>query len=200
VQVQQVTAQLAKSFGLERPRGALVTGVQPNSPVEQAGLQRGDVIVEFGGTPIEDMHELPRLVANTAPGTEVNLRLLRKGRERTVQVRVGEMAEKQRQAAAEGGPPEKRLGLAVEQLTPEAARNLGMSSMQGVVVSNVLEGSPADEEGIRRGDVILEVNQEQVTTTPDYQAALQRAEDAGTVLLLVRRGDSMRYVTLRPIG
>jgi serine protease Do len=200
VQVQQVTPELAKSFGLERPRGALVTGVRPNSSVGQAGLQRGDVIVEFGGTPIQDMHELPRLVANTAPGTEVNVRLLRKGQERTVQVKVGEMAEKQQQATTEGGPTEKRLGLVVGQLTPEIARDLGMSSMQGVVVTNVVEGSPADDEGMRRGDVILEVNQEQVTTTPDYQAAVQRADDAGTVLLLVRRGDSMRYVTLRPIG
>jgi serine protease Do len=200
VQVQQVTPELARSFGLERARGALVADVQPNSPAGQAGIQRGDVVVAFKGEPIEDMHALPRVVANTAPGTEADVRLLRKGQERTVKVKVGEMPEEQRQAAVEGGLPEKRLGLAVEQLTPEIAQSLGLSSMQGVVVSNVVEGSPADEAGIRRGDVILEVNQEQITTVGDYQAAIQQAEDAGAVLFLVRREDGMRYVALRPPG
>jgi serine protease Do len=92
------------------------------------------------------------------------------------------------------------LGLAVEQLTPEIARSLGMSSAQGVVVSEVVDGSPADEVGIRRGDVILEVNQEPVTSVRDYQSAVQRAGDAGAVLFLVRRDDSVRYVALRPVG
>jgi serine protease Do len=199
VQVQQVTPELVRSFGLERARGALVADVQPNSPAGQAGIQRGDVIVEFKGEPIEDMHALPRVVANTAPGTEADVRLLRKGQERTVKVKVGEMPEEQRQATVEGGLPEKRLGLAVEQLTPEIAQSLGMSSVQGVVVSDVMERSPADEAGIRRGDVILEVNQEQIMTVGDYQAAVQQAEAAGAVLFLVRREDSVRYVALRPL-
>jgi serine protease Do len=200
VQVQQVTPELARSFGLERARGALVADVQPNSPAGRAGIQRGDVIMEFKGELIEDMHALPRVVANTAPGTEADVRVLRKGREQTVQVKVAAMPEEQRQAAVEGGPPEKRLGLAVEQLTPEIARSLGMSSTEGVVVSEVAEGSPADEAGIRRGDVILEVNQQQVTTVRDYQSAVQGAGDAGAVLFLVRREDSVRYVALRPVG
>ena len=200
VQVQQVTPELARSFGLEQGHGALVADVQPNSPAAQAGLQRGDVILEFGGQPIEDMQELPRVVADTTPGTTADVRMLRKGQERTVQVKVGEMPEEQRQAASEAGPPEKRLGLAVEQLTPEIARSLGMSSTQGVVVSEVVEGSPADEAGIRRGDVILEVHQEPITSVRDYQSAVQRAGDAGAVLLLVRRADSVRYVALQPVG
>jgi serine protease Do len=200
VQVQQVTPELARSFGLEQGHGALVADVQPNSPAAQAGLQRGDVILEFGGQPIEEMQELPRVVADTTPGTTADVRMLRKGQERTVQVKVGEMPEEQRQAASEAGPPEKRLGLAVEQLTPEIARSLGMSSTQGVVVSEVVEGSPADEAGIRRGDVILEVHQEPITSVRDYQSAVQRAGDAGAVLLLVRRADSVRYVALQPVG
>ena len=200
VQVQQVTPELARSFGLEQGRGALVADVQPNSPAAQAGVQRGDVILEFGGQPIEDMHELPRVVANTTPGSDADVRLLRKGQERTVQVKVGQMPEEQRQAAVEGGQPEKRLGLAVQELTPEIARSLGMSSVQGVVVSDVVEGGPADEVGIRRGDVILEVNQEPITTVRDYQSAVEQAGDAGALLFLVRRDDSVRYVALRPVG
>jgi serine protease Do len=200
VQVQQVTPELVRSFGLEQGRGALVADVQPNSPAAQAGIQRGDVILEFGGQPIEDMHGLPRVVANTSPGSEADVRLLRKGQERTVQVKVGEMPAEQQQAAVEGGQPEKRLGMAVQDLTPEIARNLGMSSMQGVVVSDVAKESPADEAGIRRGDVILEVNQEPITTVRDYQSAVQQVGDAGAVLFLVRRDDSVRYVALRPGG
>jgi serine protease Do len=200
VQVQQVTPELARSFGLEQGRGALVADVQPNSPAAQAGIQRGDVILAFKGEPIKDMPELPRVVANTTPGTVTEMRVLRKGQERTVQVKVGEMPDEERQAAAEGGAPEKRLGLAVQELTPDMARSLGLSSSQGVVVSGVAEGSPADEVGIRRGDVILEVNQEQVNSVHDYQAATQRAGDAGPVLFLVRRDDSVRYVALRPLG
>jgi serine protease Do len=200
VQVQQVTPELAKSFGLDRARGALIADVQPNSPAGQAGIQRGDVITEFKGELIEDMRALPRAVANTAPGTQADVRVLRKGQEQRVQVKVGEMPDEQRQAAVEGGPPEKRLGLAVEQLTPEIARSLGISSKQGLVVSDVMEGSPADEAGIRRGDVILEVNQQQITSVRDYQSAVQQAQDAEAVLFLVRREDSVRYVALRPLG
>jgi serine protease Do len=93
VQVQRVTPELAQSFGLERARGALVVDVQPNSPAEGAGIQRGDVILGFRGEEIEAMHELPHVVATTPPGTEVDLRLIRQGEERTVQVNVAEMPE-----------------------------------------------------------------------------------------------------------
>ncbi|HXH14289.1 MAG TPA: Do family serine endopeptidase [Alphaproteobacteria bacterium] len=132
VQVQQVTPELAQSLGLERARSALVVEVQPNSPAERAGIQRGDVIVGFKGEEIEQMHELPRVVATTPPGTEVEVRLLRKGQEQTVQVKIGEMPQQPQQAAVEGGTPEGELGLAVQELTPEIARSLGLPSAQGV--------------------------------------------------------------------
>jgi serine protease Do len=198
VQVQRVTPELAQSFGLERAHGALVVDVQPNSPAAGAGLQSGDVIVGFGGEEIEDMHELPHVVATTPPGTEVDLRLLRQGEERTVQAKVAEMPQEQRQAAVEGDAPEDKLGLAVQELTPETARSLDLPDARGVVVTSVAAGSPADEVGIRRGDAILEVNQQKITSLQEYRSALSRMKDGTAVLFLVRRGDNVMYVALRP--
>jgi serine protease Do len=197
VQVQQVAPELARSFGLERPRGALVANVQPDSPGERAGLQKGDVIVEFNGRKITDMHELPRLVANTPPGSKAGMRLIRQGRERTVQVNVGDMPEEPRQVSA-GRIPGEELGLAVQELKADVAQELGLPNTPAVVVTDVEEGSPAEAGGMNRGDLILEVNQQQVTTLQDFRAALGRTGGSKSVLFLIRRGDNAVYVALRP--
>jgi serine protease Do len=197
VQVQQVTPELAQAFGLDRPRGALVAYVQPNSPGERAGIQKGDVIVEFNGRQIVDMHELPRLVANASPGSDAGVRLVRKKQERMVRVSVGDMPEEPRQTSG-GGAPQGELGLAVQELTPDIARELRMPNLQGLVVADVEEGSPADEVGMRRGDLIMEVNQQKVTNLQDFRAALSHAADAKSMLFLIRRGDTTVYVALRP--
>jgi serine protease Do len=197
VQVQQVTPELAQSFGLDQPRGALVAYVQPSSPGERAGIQKGDVIVEFNGRKIVDMHELPRLVANTPPGSDAGVRLVRKKQERTVRVSVGDMPEEPRQLSA-GGTPGRELGLAVQELTPEITRELILPNMQGLIVANVEEGGPADEVGMRPGDLIMEVNRQKVTNIQDFQAALGHAADTTSVLFLIRRGESTVYVALQP--
>ena len=187
--MQQVTPELARSFGLERARGALVADVPPNSPAESAGIQRGDVIIAFNGRQLEDMHELPRIVANMPPGNVAEVRLLRSGKEQMVQVKVGEMVEEQRQAVVDGSTPWGG-GLEVQDLTPEVARSLGLSDTQGVIVTDVEEGSPADQVGMRRGDVILEVNQQKITNLQDYRATLGRTGETKSLLFLVRRGDN----------
>jgi serine protease Do len=146
------------------------------------------------------MTELPRIVAMTPPGTEAEVKVMRQGQEQRVQVKVGEMPQEQRQAAVEGGAPEERLGLIVQELTPELARRLEVPNARGVVVTDVEEGSPADEVGIRPGDVILEVNQQKITGLEDYRAAVQRTGDAESVLLLVRREGSALYVVVQPEG
>jgi serine protease Do len=195
VQVQRVTPELAKSFGLDRDRGALVADVMPDTPAAKAGIERGDVIVEFNGKKIEEMTDLPRIVASTPPGTEATVKLIRKGQEKVVTVRLGELREER--VAAGGGSLEESLGMTVQELTPEIARSLGLSETKGVVVTNVEDGSPADEAGLRRGDVILEVNQRKVETLRDYRAALGRASGADSVLLLVRRGNNVMYMALK---
>jgi serine protease Do len=197
VQVQQVTPELAKSFGLGSGHGALVADVQANSPAARAGIQHGDVIVEFKGQKIKDVNELPLLVANTPPQTEVEVKLIRHAQEQAVQLKVDELKEEQQQAATGGDISEGKPGLAVQELPPDLSRKLGLPNGQGVLVANVEEGTPAHEAGIQRGDVILEVNQQQVTNVQDYQAALGRKGDANTMLLLIRRGENTVYMALR---
>jgi serine protease Do len=197
VQVQRVTPELAKSFGLDRERGALVADVVTDTPAERAGIERGDIIVEFNGRKIEEMNDLPRVVAATPPGGEAEVKVLRKGQEKVVRVKVAEMKE-ERVAGGDGGTIEEGLGLTVQELTPEIARSLGLSDTKGVVVSNVEEESPADEAGIRRGDVLLEVNQKKIANVRDYRAALGRAGGPESWLFLIRRGNNVLYVTLKP--
>jgi serine protease Do len=196
VQVQRVTADLAKSFGLDRERGALVADVMPDTPATKAGIERGDIIVEFNGRKIEEMNDLPRVVANTPPDAEVPVKLLRKGQEKVVHVKVAELKE-ERVAASGGGTLEEGLGMTVQELTPEIARNLGVSESKGVVVTNVEDGTPAEEAGIRRGDVILEINQKKVENLRDYRAALGQVGSTDSLLLLVRRGSNVLYVALK---
>ncbi len=196
VQVQRITPDLAKSFGLDRERGALVADVVSNTPAERAGIERGDVIIEFNGRKIEEMNDLPRIVANTPPGTDVDMKLIRKSEEKVVRLKLAELKEEQVTAAG-GGSLEENLGMTVQELTPEIARSLGLSDTKGVVVSNVDEDSLADEAGIRRGDVILEVNQKKVDNLRDYRAALGRMGSAESVLFLIRRGNNVLYAAVK---
>jgi serine protease Do len=195
VQVQAITPELAKSFGLERERGALVADVMSDTPAEKAGIERGDIIVEFNGRKIEEMNDLPRVVASTPPNAEVPVKLLRKGQEKMVQVKVAELKEER--VAASGGTLEESLGMTVQELTPEIARSLRVTETKGLVVTNVDEGTPADEAGIRRGDVIIEVNQNKIENLRDYRAALGRVGSADSLLLLVRRGGNVLYMALK---
>ncbi len=195
VQIQRITPELAKSFGLDRERGALVADVMPDTPAEKAGIERGDVIIEFNGRKIDEMNDLPRIVASIPPNTDVPLKILRKGQEKSMHVKVAELKEER--VAAGGGTLEENLGMTVQELTPEIARNLGLSESKGVVVTNVDEGSLADEAGLRRGDVILEVNQKKIQSLQDYRAALGRVGEPDSLLLLVRRGNNVLYMALK---
>jgi serine protease Do len=172
-----------------------VADVMPDTPASKAGIERGDVIVEFNGRKIEEMSDLPRVVANTAPNTDVPVKLLRKGQEKVVQVKVAELKEEQ--VAAGGGTLEESLGMTVQELTPEIARSLGVSESKGLVVTNVDDGSPSEEAGLRRGDVIVEVNQKKVENLRDYRAALGRVGGGDSLLMLVRRGSNVLYVALK---
>jgi serine protease Do len=197
VQVQGITPELAKSFGLEREQGALVADVMADTPAEKAGIERGDIIVEFNGRKIEEMNDLPRVVASTPPNADVPVKILRKGQEKVMQVKVAELKDKEERVASSGGTLEESLGLTVQELTPEIARSLRVNESKGLVVTNVEEGSPADEVGLRRGDVIVEINQKKVDNLRDYRAALGRVGSADSLLLLVRRGGNVLYVALK---
>jgi serine protease Do len=196
VMIQKVTPDIAENFGLKDTKGALVADVVKDGPAQEAGIKVGDVIVEFDGRPIKDSTELPMLVARTSVGKTVTLKLIRDKRTETLSVTIGELKDEEQVAA---GGKERGLGLTVQPLTPDIAESLGLGSeVKGVVVSAVEPGSSADDAGLRRGDVILEVNREPVKDLASYRKALTAAGKGKSVLLLVRRGESTIFMALKP--
>lgn len=196
VQVQVVTPELAKSFGLPEAKGALVAEVNPGTPADKAGIKRGDIIIDYNGTPIKHMNELPRLVAATQPGAKVTVTVLREGKEKTFSLTVTELKE-ERQAASPGEADEDTsVGLGVENLTPEMARRFGLKETQGAVVVRVVPGSAAADAGLRPGDVILELNGQAVRSANDFQALLKKMSEGAFARLLIKRSGHTLYITL----
>jgi serine protease Do len=191
VGVQEVTQSLAKSFGLDRPRGALVSQVEPGSPAEKGGLKPGDVIVAFDGKPIEQSNQLPPLVAQVKPGSQAKMDVWRNGRQETLTFSVGAMKPEKTAKAGRGAPEAGgKLGLAVRPLTPEERKESGIA--QGVLVEQV--GGPAARAGIQPGDVITAVNGTPVRSPQELRAAAEKAKER--LALLVRRGEQSLFVPL----
>ncbi|HEX8476051.1 MAG TPA: DegQ family serine endoprotease [Pyrinomonadaceae bacterium] len=205
VQIQQITSDLAAGLGLKEVRGALVSTVQPGSPAERAGVRRGDVIVSLNGAPVADSNSLRNQVARTQPGTEVALTVLRDGREQQLRVTLAELPSRANERGAnEGGGDDSnsadggRLGIGVEPLTAETARRLNLpASAEGLLVTNVDPSGPAADAGIRRNDVVEEVNRQAVRSVADLRAALERAGTRPVLLLINRDGNSI-FLTARP--
>jgi serine protease Do len=204
VYIQKLTPDLAKGVGAPDDRGVLVTDVHDNSPAAAAGVKRRDVIVAFDGKPVNDVSELPRLVAATPVGKSVPLTVLRDGQRIELAVKVAEMAEERvaaRPSPSPNAPVQRKLGFTVRELTPDLARRLGARPGRGVVVSGVDAGSAAEEAGLREGDVIVEVNRQGVGSLKQFQTSLGRVKTGEAILLLVRRGDGApQYVTLANRG
>jgi serine protease Do len=199
VMIQPVTEELATSLELESTRGAVVANLDPEGPAAKAGVKRYDVIVEFDGKPVRQMDELPKLVAAAPVGKEAELKVIRKGEEKKLSVQLGEL-ESEPQLAS-GAEPESKpgaYGLKVQSLTPEIAEQLQLEGTKGVLVSGVEPGSPAEEAGLRRGDVILEVNRKSVAEVDEFRDALEQSKQVA--LLLVSRGGSEIIVPLKAAG
>ena len=197
VMIQDITPELAKSFGLKSDKGVLISSVVKDSPAEKAGLKSGDVILRFDGKEIENAHKLSQLAAETTPNTVVKIEVLRNGKEETISLTVGTMPG----AGEEMVAPQKESewGMTVQELTPQLAQQLGLESgSTGVVVSDVSEGSPAAEAGLRPGDLIAEVNRTVVNNLSEYRQALKQVKSGENLLMLVKRGDGAFFVVLTP--
>ncbi|HEY5975987.1 MAG TPA: DegQ family serine endoprotease [Geobacteraceae bacterium] len=193
VAIQPVTEEIARSFGLSKARGALISDVMAGSPAERAGLRQGDILLAFDGKEVKDARQLQLLVAETSPGKKAELEIYRDGRSQKVAVVLAssDSAAAVRPKSVE--PQAGWLGLTVEELPP----NKRLAGMGGVVVTAVEQDSVAAESGLQRGDLIVSVNQKRVSTLVEYGAALKEAEKRGTVALLVKRGGQSIYFALK---
>lgn len=198
VVIQGITPELAESFDLNNEFGALVSKVLPDSPAQEAGIERGDVIVEFNNKQIKEWRELPRLVGETPVETPVDVVVIRNSDRKTVQVKIGTLEEPELAQTGKTGSSLAEFGLRAQNLTPQLAEQLGLEDDNGVVITEVQPGSPAEESGLQRGDVIVEVDRKEVASMGELQSRLGGAEK--TVLVLIRRGDSTLYVPLKRTG
>jgi serine protease Do len=208
VNIQQVTDEIAESLGLRNgARGALVARAQEGGPAALGGIQAGDVILRFNGTEVREMRNLPRIVADTRVGNQVPVVVWRDGREQTVQVTVAELPSEQQQAAATPGPAARPqntelsgLGMRVSPISPETRERFSLrADSRGVVITEVTPGSAAAERELRPGDVIVEVQQERVSSPQEVQERLERLRRQGraTALLLIESAQGQRWVPLR---
>jgi serine protease Do len=191
VRAQDVTPAMALSLGITRNPSdmAVVTEVTENSPAAESGVKTGDIIVEFNGKPVPKSHDFPGVIAETAPGQRITLKIIREKKEQTLAVKIGELPdENDPNLQLEARDPE--LGLRVQRITPDATRRLGLTSARGVLVVEVQPGSPADLVGIEPADVIREVNQRPVSNVKEFERATRQGRRGDRILLLVQRGDN----------
>ncbi len=193
VMIQKITPDLAKSFGLSQSEGALVGDVIPDGPAAKGGVKRGDVIVMFDGQQVKDMEDLPKIVAATRPNSVVDVEVIRDGSRMTLSVSIELLEDSQETVVAKADP----LGLQVQDITEELAQSLKLESVEGVLVSDVTAGNAAAEAGIRRGDVISEMNHSIVKDMRDYQNLMASVQKGSSVLFLVKRGGSTIYIAVK---
>ncbi|MEM7061048.1 MAG: DegQ family serine endoprotease [Pseudomonadota bacterium] len=213
VRIQTVNEELAEALGLDAAKGALVAEVTPGGPAESSGIEAGDVIVKFDGKDVEQMRDLPRLVADTAVDSTVRVVVFRKGKTQTLKVTIGLLNE---ETLASGPPTQEEeggeaptitkldaIGLSLRPLSSAARSEFGIADdVTGVLVSEVAEAGSAAEKGVQPGDVIVEVGQEPVTTPAEVETRVKEAASDGrkSVLFLIQSQGDLRFVPLAISG
>lgn len=201
VVIQEVTRELAESFGLSKAAGALISSVEKGASADKAGIQPSDVILKFDGKTVEASNDLPRMVASTRPGSKVMVQLWRKGEVKELVLTVGEISDEGRgvhrsnknNAPSVGGESSERLGLLLSELTAEQKAEL---KIEGGLVVEEAKGMAARSE-LRRGDVILQVNSLVIKSIEQFNEAIKQIPKGKSVALLVRRGDITSYFALK---
>lgn len=194
VTLQQVDNGLAKAFGLEKSEGALVAEVSRGSPAEKAGLKQGDVIIKYNNQSVNSIASLRNAVSLMKPGAQINLTILRDGKTIQVPVDIGLYPKEQTLVTL---AKENKYGFDVANLTPEIAQSLGFHEDKGVVITKVDPNSSAAWAGIKKGSLIIAVNQKKVSNIDEFNQALESTEKNKPLLLLLKQGDAVRFVSLQ---
>jgi serine protease Do len=217
VRIQAVSDEIAQSVGMDRARGAMIAGVTTDGPAAKAGMQNGDIVINFDGKPVADSRALPRLVADTDVGKAVEIEVLRKGQPRKLPITIEKLVEETQVASADSrpapgnnqpapatpapaGPQIVNLGMTLAPITGESRRRYKLNdTVAGAVVTDVDMDSPAGQKNIRSGDVITEVAQTKVTSPEEVSAKLAEEKSAGrkVVLIQISRGGELTFIGVR---
>lgn len=195
ISIQNITDDIAKSINHKNKNGALVSDVVKGDPADKAGIKVGDIITEINGKPVKDTHELLLAIASLHVGEKAMIKALRDGKEISFQATVAERTEKAETALAKQAGGEY-FGISVQEITKDIAKQLGIPQDAGLIVTDVEEGSPADDVGIQPQDIIAQVNKTKVTSIKQYNAEMSKAVQKKGVMLLVKRGKSNFFVGL----
>ncbi|MCB1112040.1 MAG: DegQ family serine endoprotease [Chlamydiales bacterium] len=193
VTLQNVDQNLATAFGLDKVEGALIADVVTGSPAAKAGIHQGDIVVNYDGKRVNNLAALRNAVSMMAPGKTISLDVLRDGKMQTIPVEIGTFPN----AVASAAGTDDKLGIEVQAITPEVAQNLGLIDDKGVVITKVKPGSPASWAGLKKGAVIVAVNQQKIASADEFRQAIERTDSGKPVLLLIKQGDIMRYVSFK---
>lgn len=194
VVIQNLTPEIAEKFGLKEAEGALVADISPDSPAEKAGIKRGDVILKVDGVETPDIKTLQQTIRSHRPGDVVDVEIWRDGKVITLKVTLAELEE-----SISVLPVTEKidLGLEVGEITPDLVDRYALREKSGVVIVGIKAGGPADDAGLRPGDVILEVNREEIKNLKDWEAAISEIEPGETILLLISRAGQTYFVPLK---
>ncbi|MEN6318545.1 MAG: Do family serine endopeptidase [Syntrophaceae bacterium] len=195
VSVQDITEDIAGNLKLKNGKGALVGHVFKGDPADVAGIKTGDIIIEIAGKKIQDTHELLRIVATLKVGEKTRVRVVREGKEKMFEVIIGE--RKGEKEIASKGKTGVHYGMTVQEITPEIAQHLGISEKSGVIITQVQEGSPADDAGLKTQDIIVQINKVKILSMKDFLTEINKEPQGTTILLLVKRGEISLFVTLK---
>ncbi len=194
VYIQDINTELANALGLSAPTGVLISGVQEDSPAKKAGLKAEDVVLKFNDRQVKNSAELRTLVASAGPDTKIKLGILRDGKDKEIEVKLGELTEEVA-ASSENTGASENIGLQVSDITPQLVEKYNLKvEKDAVVITEVERGSVADQSNLKPGDVILKVNRQTVRNVPDYNKILKSTKPGETLLLYIQRDEARIFV------
>jgi serine protease Do len=198
VMIQDITPELAESFGIKETKGVIVADVVPDGPAEKDGLKRGDIVEKLNGKQIENANQLSRTVAAMKPDSAAKIDLIRDGKSVTVKVTIGTMPEEIAERKTGAPKTESAWGITVQNITSELAQKFGLDEKEaGVVVTEVASGTPAEEARLRPGDVIKEVNRQKIQNVRDWKQITDKMQKGEPLLLLIKRSGNTFYVAIK---